>query len=454
MRRSSWPCRAAVSIAVASAIASVAAADENPVQWVWSGSVTAHSAVVKAKADPASEPPRLIVSDRSHEPVGRSPSGVATFRLENLRPETEYTYEVALAGRTRREGRFRTFADGPLSFRFAFASCARTGSSSSVFETIESLEPLFFLHMGDLHYEDIATNDVGRFRKAFDAVLSSERQSSLYRSAPIVYVWDDHDYGPNDSDRTHPGKPAALQAYEETVPHYPLERDDDGAPLDLRQAFSVGRLRFVVTDVRAHRAPEGEPDGPGKTMLGTSQREWLLHQLEAAKDGHELIVWVNAVPWIARAGSGHGWGRYAWERRLIADRIRELGLVDRLLMVSGDAHMVAIDDGTHSNFATDARTDEPAFPVVHAAPLDRSPSRKGGPYSHGTAARKRLFGLIPIQQFGLAEVRDDGAVLEVDLTGRDKRGRLLKGMALRLRCRDGCEVFPRPDVTAAGTPTP
>jgi len=432
------------------AVATTAAASESPVHWTWSGAVTTDSAVVKAKVETSAGPPRLILGERAVEPESLSAGGVAVFRLEGLEPGTEHVYRVAVEGHPALEGRFRTFDDGPMSFRFVFASCARTGSNSSVFETIESLEPSFVLHMGDLHYEDIAENDVARFRTAFDDVLSSERQSSLYRSAPIVYVWDDHDYGPNDADRTHRGRPAALRAYDESVPHYPLARDDAGTPLDVRQAFSAGRLRFIVTDVRSNRAPEDGTDGPEKTLLGVSQREWLLHELEAAKDGYELVVWANVVPWIVKAGSGHGWGRYAWERGLIADRIRELGLADRLLMISGDAHMVAMDDGTHSNYSTGAGGREPAFPVVHAAPFDQRPSKKGGPYSHGTSARKVLFGLVPIQQFGLADVRDDGEVLEVDLTGRDKKGRLLKGMALRLRCRDGCEVVPRPHGTGSG----
>jgi phosphodiesterase/alkaline phosphatase D-like protein len=305
---------------------------------------------------------------------------------------------------------------------------------------MEGLDPLFTLHMGDFHYENIEENDVTRYRRAFDQVLASERQSSLYRSAPIAYIWDDHDYGPNDADGTHTGKPAALAAYDETVPHYPLVRGANGAPIDLRQTFSVGRVRFVLTDVRSNRTPEDAADGPEKTMLGVSQRDWLLGELETAKDNHALIVWVNVVPWIAERGSGHGWGGYDWERRFLADRIRSMGLVNRLVVLSGDAHMVAIDDGRNSNFATEAEPDERAFPVVHAAPLDRYPRPKAGPYSHGTAGRRILFGLVPIQQFGLADVVDDGTVLEISLSGRNQRGGLLDGMSLRLRCDDGCQV--------------
>jgi phosphodiesterase/alkaline phosphatase D-like protein len=394
--------------------------------------------VVKAKLHPQEGAPRLRISEREIAPDVDDVDGVAVFRLEGLTPATRYDYRVLWGDSSFLDGRFQTFAEGPTSFRFVFGSCARTGSNHRVFEAMESIEPLFTLHMGDFHYENIGTNDPARFRLAFDEVLASDRQSSLYRSAPIAYIWDDHDYGPDDSDRTNPAKPAALATYDAVVPHYPLELND-GKPEDLHQAFTVGRVRFVLTDGRSHRVPDDVPDGPDKTMLGAAQREWLLDEIDAARGRYSLVVWVNPVPWITERRSGDGWGRYDWERRYIADHIRNAGMVNRLLMLSGDAHMVAIDDGTNSNFATDAQPGERGFPVMHAAPFDRYARHKGGPYSQGKAGRRILFGLIQIQQFGLAEIHDDGNVLEVTLSGRNEDGDLLERMSLVLRCdASGC----------------
>lgn len=432
-------------------VSAIAADRDVSVVWVWSGAVTSDSAVVKAKISAGVSTVRLLLSvdpgfEASEkvpkpESAGRDADGVVTFSLKGLRADTLYHYAVETEGRRALAGRFRTFAEGPMSFRIGFASCASTGSNHKIWTTIQELEPLFFLHMGDFHYEDITKNDPSLYRKAFDRCLTSPRQGALYRRTPIAYVWDDHDFGPNDADGTSPSKPSALSTYRQYVPHYPLV-EAEGKAQSIQQAFTVGRVRFIMTDVRSERTPVDRPDGSEKSMLGQKQRAWLENEFSvASREPYALVVWVNVVPWITKnaVGSNHGWEPFSWERRYLADRIKALGLVEKLLILSGDAHMVAIDDGTNSNYATVQESGEPAFPVVQAAPLHRYPRVKGGPYSHGTYAKKRLFGIMQEQQFGLMQVDDDGQTLKVELSGRGSKGELLGNMRLVLTCdQKGC----------------
>jgi hypothetical protein len=103
--------------------------------------------------------------------------------------------------------------------------------------------------------------------------------------------------------------------------------------------------------------------------------------------------------------------------------------------------MVAIDDGTHSNYASDRTSNERAFPVVHAAPLDRYPRIKGGPYSHGVYAPKKWFPLLKAKQFGLMDLEDDGQRIRIELSCHGSKGEILKNLVLRLECgQAGCEV--------------
>ena len=421
-------------------------------EWIWTGAVTPQTAVVKAKLNQRADA-RLVISTsatfgevRSLPFTGeQSPHGVVTYELTDLVPNTQYHYRVEHEGRRSGQGRFRTFPEGVLSFRVAFASCASTGSNNAVFASIVRNEPQLFVHMGDFHYRNISENDPTLFRKAYDAVLAGPRQGALFRATAIAYMWDDHDFGPDDSDRTSPSRNASRLAYDECVPHYPLTLEN-GGPSSIQQAFSMGRVRFIMTDNRYNRDPERQPDGPSKSMLGLAQREWFLHELETAGKSHALLVWINSVPWITKTDrhAEHGWQLWSGERTVIANRIRELGLANKVLMFSGDAHMCAIDDGTNSNYASGAAPGEKAFVVVQAAPLDRFTSNKGGPYSHGISVKNNQFGFMRLQ--------DDGSRMEIEITCHGRLGDVIPNLRIRLIVTDqGYVVEPRSTETTQAT---
>ncbi|HTD67700.1 MAG TPA: alkaline phosphatase D family protein [Candidatus Limnocylindria bacterium] len=422
------------------------------------GAVTSDSAWVKAKLRYKESVARLVVSksvDLS-APIWFGPMTAITergnmveFRAQGLDAGTQYYYGLEVNGAVQldRRGAFKTFppVDQPASFNFAFGSCARTGSENPVFSRIRELHPLFYLNTGDFHYEDIASNALVKFRMAYDQVLFSPVQAALYRAVPLVYIWDDHDFAGNNSDRRAPSHYAARVVYEEYMPHYDTPAGDGDVPI--YQSFAVGRVKFILTDLRSERDPVTKPDGPGKSMLGAAQKAWFKKELLATKDKYPLIIWASSVPWIGIAGVNHYpinsavtgfihqtnawqfksnpataadnrkaqsdddfWGAFAFERREIANFIRD-NKIFGLCILHGDAHMLAADNGTHSDYSTGGG---PRIPVMAAAPLDQDASIKGGPYSQGVYKARKGEGC-----FGYVQVRDDGAKIDVRYSGRN-----------------------------------
>jgi hypothetical protein len=391
------------------------------VEWAWTGGVGATTATTKAGL--AGEEPRaarLVVArdaaltaptivDGTVAMAGERP--VATFTMRDLEPGRAYWYAVEVDGRVdnARRGRFRTFPDGAGSFTVAIGGCARIGSNGRVFDAMRAQDPDLVLLLGDLYYGNVGVGDVDRFRRHLERVVTRPAQSELYRGAPIAYVWDDHDYGPDGADGTSVTRGPARQAYGELVPSYDLPAGDDGP---IYQAFTIGRVRFLVTDLRSARSPADAPDGPGKSMLGAAQKAWLERELIDAAARYALTVVVSSVPWIGEPSAGaDGWAGYAHERAELGGFMTEHG-IDNVLMLAGDAHMVAIDDGSHTSYGGG-----PAFPLMHSAALDQLGSTKGGPYSEGTHPGSG--------QFGTLEVEDDGRRLAVTLTGRRWNGDVL-----------------------------
>lgn len=392
------------------------------VLWSWSGAVTEESAVVTAcletegavvlfLEEPDGGMRRVVAA--SDEPMrgGR----LVRFELGGLKADAEYSFSFSARGHALdRERRvLRTFpkAGAPANFRFAVGSCARD-TDSPVFTAVARQDVRFFLHTGDFHYADIAENRVSAFRAAYARHLEAPRLRAMLGTTPMIYQWDDHDFGPNDSNRTSPSRAASLQNYREMVPHYPLavrdaETEACGAPTD--QAFTVGRVRFILSDLRSRRDPET------RRMMSAGQDAWLRAELLAAKGRYPLIFWVSSVPWNGEAGDQDRWQGYSAHRAEIADFIKAEGITG-VCVLSGDAHMTAIDDGTNSDFATGGGA---PLRVFQAGPIANRGSYKGGPYSGGARGDGAAAPLGRLYQFGLVDVRDDGREIAVTWSGRE-----------------------------------
>lgn len=387
-----------------------------PVGWSWVGGVTDGAAVITARIESSgSAGIQLEGAGGRIDPVLTAPmekGSLHRFVLTGLKPDTAYPYRfVDGAGVPLDEEPrfFRTFpvSGKPASFRFAVSSCARAVNSPA-FSAIARQDPRFFLHTGDFHYSNIGKNQVEIFRKAYDAHLSSPNLRTLLAGVPMMYTWDDHDYGPNDSNKNSLSREASLKNFRELVPHFPLGlAGGNDAPVD--QVFTVGRVTFILSDLRSQRDPHT------LRMMSAEQEEWLKKQFLAARDaGSPLIFWVSSVPWNGRATKADRWQGYPAHRAEIADFLKDNGLADRVVVLSGDAHMTAIDDGSHSDFATNKGA---PVRVFQAGPLANVGSYKGGPYSHG--ARYKTQGKKDyLSQFGLVDVEDDGKQIRVRMSGR------------------------------------
>lgn len=419
----------------------------------WSGAVTTTSAEVRAKIAKPDQVVRLWVSTHASlsDPhiVGPAFSrtnvanSVVGFNVLNLQPDTTYYYAFEVQGELdrARSGRFRTLPTGIASFEFAFASCGRTGSTNNSYEIIRRHQPLFFLNTGDFHYEDVHSAHVDKFYEAYDRVLASPVQARLYREVPLIYIWDDHDFCGNNSDERGLGRTAVRQAYRDYFPHFPFIEAAPTGPI--AQSFNVGRVKFILTDLRSQRDPSAWWDSPRKTMMGTAQREWWKRELLAANGRFPLIFWVSSVPWIGSMQTNHywpvgandygyfhhekldyhstnahpsrfygidSWAAYAYERAELATFVKHHN-IRGLVILHGDMHALAADDGSHSDYAVGRGA---PIPVMAAAPLDQDASLKGGPYSQGVYKPRKHEGC-----FGLVTVTDDGHHITAQYSGRN-----------------------------------
>ena len=395
---------------------------EEPIRSLWVGAVTPTSVTATVRMRDRAEETLLLASTDATFPrqvhsLALMPDAEHFFcrgTLAELLPDTRYYLGVSVGGRLAAQtvGRFRTPPAGAHGFSFGFASCAETGSDAAIFDVIrrkaETGELDFFVHAGDLHYADIEHNDVGLFHAAYDSVFASPSQGAAWRSLPMYYMWDDHDYGPNNSHDGSGGREAALRSYRARVPSPPLAAQ--GGEDTVHYSFVRGRVRFVATDLRSGKSDPDMPDGPGKIMLGPEQKAWFRRELQAARRAGQVVCWINTHVWLGDADEDSDrWFGYVHARQEMAEMIADEAMGRSIFIIAGDMHALAYDDGSNNAWG--------GFPVLQAAPLDKRPSQKGGPYLAGPFPPDEEND-EPISQFAIVSVDDGGkSVLGIRFVG-------------------------------------
>ncbi len=397
------------------------ALEQSLTRFVWLGAVTNTSFELRMDIEPGENDVYVTDTEKfgrdtivaQHELANGSKiahdkkiyGNLRNFTFSDLKPTTKYFIHVF--DRTKNSSvlaaTVRTFpTEGtPREIYVGLGSCqirARDGQALSELalwnEALEKSSPsatFFMLHMGDLHYGDISRNSPVLFERATRSVVTDYRGRRLFTTVPVFYMPDDHDFGGNNAGARSKAKPAAQNNFRTMVPTPNLPGSE------LYYAFTVGTVRFILTDLRSMATPDAGSEAG--TALGKSQFEWLKNELRAAKSpSYDVVVWMSTRPWIGKEHKGSDtWGGFATERKAIANIIAEEN-IDNLIVVSGDAHMIAADDGTNSMYSD--KPNARGFPVFHAAPLANFGSSKGGPYSEGCSAYKlqknRQYGLLRI----------------------------------------------------------
>ena len=266
------------------------------------------------------------------DPAGKAAGRPLTARLDGLLPATTYRYQVTIDGRgdPAWNGSFTTPpAPGtPHRFRMVLTSCMRFGQPQSSWNHLLAEEPHLHLTVGDTHYADSTDPSTQwahhlRYRRVPEF-------ARVIRNVPTYSMWDDHDYGPNDSDRTAKGKENSLAGWKQF-----WRNPGAGTPQTpgAFYKFSWGEVDYFIVDGRYHRSPDRAPDDKQKRMLGDAQFRWLLDGLKASRAKFKVIASGSTL----HHSKGDGWRIYTFSRHRLLDALKKHRL-SGVVYMSGDIH--------------------------------------------------------------------------------------------------------------------
>ncbi len=233
------------------------------------------------------------------------------FLIGGLEINTSYDYRILINGKlTDKQGTFTTkdlwqYRKPPPEFSFLTGSCAYFnqpiydrpgkpyGGDSSIFQTMAKENARFMLWMGDNWY----TREVDYYSE-----WGLWYRASLDRAQPIlqdflkstshIAIWDDHDYGPNNSGKSYPLKEVSRKIFMNYWANPSHGENGEG----IYSMMTYEDIDLFLLDNRWWRSADYFPDSvngkpnPEKTMFGAKQMSWLKDAVVNSRAPFKIIV--------------------------------------------------------------------------------------------------------------------------------------------------------------------
>ena len=230
----------------------------------------------------------------------------ATLIADKVKPGTVYKYQPVIDGvkidfdydlqfQTQKHWEYRT---NPPDFTFAFGSCAYTneiekdrpgksyGGDYFVYSSILEQNPDFMLWLGDnVYFREPDDSKTGVYHR-YTHDKSLKELQPLLGSVHHYAIWDDHDYGPNNSDRSFIYKDITLQAFKDfwANPSYGI-----GNNKGITTQFGWSDVEFFLLDNRFFRSPQNR-EHTYREILGKEQLQWLIDALSSSQATFKIIA--------------------------------------------------------------------------------------------------------------------------------------------------------------------
>ncbi|MEM7233038.1 MAG: alkaline phosphatase D family protein [Planctomycetota bacterium] len=265
-------------------------------------------------------------------PAVEGTSRPARVTLDGLLANRKYEYEIAIDGKSSPNwvGSFRTPPKPrtPSRLRLALTSCMKFGQPQDSWYLLLAQQPDLHLTLGDTQYSDTTDPKVQwEHHVRYRAV---PQFATVIRNVPTLAMWDDHDYGPNNSDGTAKGKEKSLAGWKQFWANPKMGTTDTPGAFF---RYTWGDVDFFVVDGRYHRSPDDAPDDEKKKMLGDAQFAWLVDGLKSSKAKFKVIASGSTLD----HSTSDGWKIYTHARRRLFDAIRK-NSVSGVVYLSGDIH--------------------------------------------------------------------------------------------------------------------
>ncbi len=252
--------------------------------------------------------------------------------------------------------------DGVVS-RVVFGSCADQNKPCPTWDRMAEAKPDLTLLLGDNIYADLEGSKLltagagpAKIAQCYEQLAAVPGFQKLKAAAPLLAIWDDHDYGKNDAGAEWANRKEAQKLFLDFfgVPADSPRRTREGVYHSQTFGPAGKRLQIILLDTRYHRSelkvgpaqkfpgydtlirkPYVPDPDPAKTMLGADQWAWLAERL---KEPADVRLLVSGIQVASEDHPFEKWANLPAERNKLYKAVRDSGATG-VVVLSGDRHL-------------------------------------------------------------------------------------------------------------------
>ncbi|NDK57140.1 alkaline phosphatase D family protein [Pontibacter fetidus] len=282
-------------------------------------------------------------------------ANTAHLIADKVEPGKKYSYELYINNKKVKRNyplEFQTQElwqhrkDAP-DFTFAVGSCFYVndtpydrpgkpyGSTNlEILNSIYQKKPDFMLWLGDNTYlREPDWNTKTGIQYRYTHTRSLPELQPLIGSVHNYAMWDDHDYGPNNADRSFWAKDLTLDAFKTFWPNPNYIFKDAG----ITSTFSWNDVQFFMMDDRWNKSPNSRTTN--KAYLGDEQLNWLIDALHFSTATFKVICIGGQV--LNPAEEKENYSNHPEERQKLLDAIAKAN-IKGVIFLDGDRHFTEL----------------------------------------------------------------------------------------------------------------
>lgn len=329
-----------------------------------------------------------------------------TARLiaDKVLPGNKYEYALSINGQpvafdypttfqTQTLWQWRT---DPPPFTMAVGSCSYVnetvydrpgtpyGAEYEIFNSIYQKKPDAMLWLGDNTYlREVDWFTRTGFLHRYTHTRSLPELQPLLASTHHYAIWDDHDYGPNDSDGTFVHKEMATEIFKLFWGNPTYGLPGNGG---ITSYFQWADIDFFLLDNRYFRTPNNRKTGE-QDLLGDVQMEWLINALSASNAPFKMVA-IGGQVLTTYSGKETYVNLCPEERAYLLRRIDEEE-IKNVIFLTGDRHHTELSSlVTQNGITIYDLTVSPLTSGVHQT------DEKNLLREEGTFVAERNFGIL------------------------------------------------------------